>query len=376
MSYQPLNGLKVLDFSTLLPGPMASLILAEAGAEVLKIERPGTGEELRQYQPKWGREAVTFALLNRGKYSLALNLKNRNNLQLIKPLIEEADVLIEQFRPGVMDRLGLGYQAVSQINEKIIYCSITGYGQTGPKSDMAAHDLNYIADTGLLALSRGADTAPTVPPALIADIAGGTYPAVINILLALINRHQNDIGAHLDIAMTDHLFALSYWAIGEGAATGSWPENGAALLTGGSPRYQLYQTEDGQILACAALEQKFWDRFCELIELDPALRDDAANGQATRNAVKTIIATRPAREWQRLFFGEDCCCNIVRTLPEALQDQHYRSRGLFDQLLENEDGAAIPAMVVPVAGQFRGDPDEPKSAPALGGHNDTILKRT
>ena len=375
MNAQPLSGLKVLDFSTLLPGPLAGLILAEAGAQVLKIERPVHGEDMRAYTPKWGRDAVNFALLNRGKYSLALNLKDRNSLSLIRPLIEEADILIEQFRPGVMDRLGLGYEALARINPKLIYCSITGYGQNGPKSDVAAHDLNYIADTGLLSLSHGTAEQPVLPPALIADIAGGSYPAVINILLAILQRNQTGQGARIDIAMTDNLFTLMFAAFGQGAASGTWPENGAGLLTGGSPRYQLYATADGAFVACGALEQKFWDRFCVLIELDDSLRDDQRDPAATLAEVRRLIADKPARAWQRKFFGEDCCCNIVRSLPEALQDQHFIARGLFDPLLENQDGDAIPALVVPVSPQFRGDPDTPKQAPALGSHNDTLLNK-
>ena len=179
---QPLSGVKVLDFSTLLPGPLAGLILAEAGAEVIKIERPGYGEEMRRYEPRWGRDSVNFALLNRGKKSLAIDLKDERSLAMLRPLLAEADVLIEQFRPGVMDRLGLGYDAVSRLNPRIVYCSITGYGADGPKSDVAGHDLNYIGDTGLLALSMGTDSQPTVPPVLAADLAGGSYPAVVNIL--------------------------------------------------------------------------------------------------------------------------------------------------------------------------------------------------
>jgi len=167
---------------------------------------------------------------------------------------------------------------------------------------------------------------------------------------------------------------LSYWAIGKGAVTGVWPENGADTFTGGSPRYQLYPTQDQRILACAALEQKFWDRFCELIDLPENLRDDKIDPIATRNAIRDIIGQKPTRDWQKLFYSEDCCCNIVRTLYEALQDQHYRTRGLFDHLLENSQGDTLPALVVPVVSQFRDHPDRPKSAPALGSHNDSILK--
>ncbi|HFC05428.1 MAG TPA: CoA transferase, partial [Rhizobiales bacterium] len=181
---QPLDNIKVLDFSTLLPGPLAGLVLAEAGAQVIKVERPGFGEEMRHYPPKWGDQSANFALLNRGKKSLTVDLKDKLQIEQLKPLICEADILLEQFRPGVMARLGLDYETVKGWNPGLIYCSITGYGQSGPKAQLAGHDLNYIGDTGLLDLSMGPADKPTIPPALIADIGGGTYPALVNILLA------------------------------------------------------------------------------------------------------------------------------------------------------------------------------------------------
>ena len=372
---QPLSGIKVLDFTTLLPGPMAALILAESGADVLKIERPEVGEEMRHYQPKWGRDPVSFALLNRGKKSLAIDLKDRNSSKILESLIEEADVLIEQFRPGVMDRLGLSYEALSRINPKLIYCSITGYGATGPKADVAGHDLNYIGDTGLLSLSLGPKDNPVVPPVLTADLAGGTYPAVVNILLALLLREKTGQGTHLDIAMTDNMFMLMTWAIGQGLIAGDWPQSGEALLTGGTARYQIYPTSDGRFVAAAPIEQKFWVRFCELIALPEALRDDTKDTDATLREVRRIIASRPADDWRRIFYREDCCCSIVQTLPEALADPHFLERGLFDYVLENEEGDSIPATVVCVCPQFRDSPTVGASAPALGAHNDGILKK-
>lgn len=372
---QPLTGIKVLDFSTLLPGPMASLVLAEAGADVLKIERPGFGEEMRLNSRKWGREAVSFALLNRGKKSLAIDLKDRKSLNLMQPLIEEADVLIEQFRPGVMERLGLGYDALSRINPRLIYCSITGYGASGPKSDVAGHDLNYIGDTGLLSLSMGPDEAPVVPPVLAADLAGGTYPAIVNILLALLQREKTGEGTHLDIAMTDNLFMLMTWAIGQGLVSGEWPESGRELLTGGTARYQIYRTQDGRYVAAAPIEQKFWETFCDLIALPEPLRDDTRDPGATLAEARRIIASKPSDEWKRIFFHQDCCCSIVQTLKEALSDPHFLERGLFDFVLENEEGDSLPATVVCVSPQFRAPITEAKSAPALGSHNDGILMK-
>lgn len=369
---QPLSGARVLDFSTLLPGPMAGLILAEAGADVIKIERPG-GEEMRRYTPRWGREALNFTLLNRGKKSLAIDLKDPEAVNRLTPLIKDADVLIEQFRPGVMARLGLDYEAVSAINPAIVYCSITGYGATGPKADVAGHDLNYIGDTGLLALSMGPDDTPTVPPALIADLAGGTYPAVVNILLALLKRQQTGRGSRLDIAMTDNMFMLAYWAVGQGALGSDWPANGQALLTGGSPRYQIYPTRDGHHVAVAALEQKFWKRFCELIGLDGPLRADADDPAATLAGVAERIASGDAGMWRAAFEGEDCCCSVVQSLEEAFADPHFRERGLFDHKIENEDGDRLPAVAIPVAPAFRGDAAEPRRAPHLGADNASLI---
>ncbi len=213
----PLEGVLVLDFSTLLPGPMASLFLAEAGAEVIKVERPGQGEEMRVYQPRWGVSSVNFAILNRGKKSLALDLKDPADKAKIMPLIEKADVVIEQFRPGVMARLGLDYDTVAAINPGVV-CSITGYGQDGPKRDVAGHDLNYLGDTGMLALSMGTAETPVIPPALIADIAGGAYPAMMNILLALREKDRTGKGINIDVSMADK--SVPVHVLGHGQCAG------------------------------------------------------------------------------------------------------------------------------------------------------------
>ena len=350
---QPLVGIKVVDFSTLLPGPLASLILLEAGAEVLKIERPGAGDELRGHEPRLGEAGAAFALLNRGKRSIALDLKADGAKERLMPVLRPADVVIEQFRPGVMARLGLGYEALAAINPRLIYCSITGYGQSGPKAQIAAHDLNYLAETGLLHLAAGPDGAPVVPPALIADIAGGSYPAALNILLALRARDATGRGCHLDIAMTDHLFPLMWWALGQGFAAGRWPRPGAELLTGGSPRFQVYPTADRRFLAAAPLEQRFWARFVEIIGLEPRYRDDRRDPAATTARIGEIIRGHHAAHWQTRFAGEDVCCNVVASLEEAVRDPHFVARGLFAGVLERGVGRSIPALPVPLAPVFR-----------------------
>lgn len=363
---QPLSGVLVLDFTTLLPGPLATLLLAEAGAEVIKIERRG-GEDMRHYEPRFDGESAMFALLNRGKQSLVLDLKSAPDRDKLTPLIKRADVLVEQFRPGVMARLGLGYEAVRAINPKLVYCSITGYGQIGPRAGEAGHDLNYIGYTGLLALNPGPLDRPVVPPALIADIAGGTLPAMMNILLGLRQRDQSGQGCHLDIAMTDAMFTFASHALASGQATGKFPGMGGARLTGGSPRYQLYPTRDGKLVCCAALEQRFWEPFTAAIGLAPHFVDDGRDPAGTKAAVAAIIASKTAEEWRPIFAARDCCVTIMATLEEALRDPHFVERGLFVHQVAGLSGATMPALPVPIDPQFRDDASAVKSVPRLGG---------
>jgi crotonobetainyl-CoA:carnitine CoA-transferase CaiB-like acyl-CoA transferase len=363
----PLAGIRVLDFTSLLPGPLATLLLAEAGAEVVKIERLGGGDEMRSYTPKLGADSVNFALLNRGKHSIAIDLKDPEALERLMVLVQDADVLVEQFRPGVMDRLGLGYETLRAVNPGLIYCSITGYGQSGPRAGLAGHDLNYVAETGLLDLAASADGAPVVPAALVADIGGGSYPAVINILLALLQRGQTGEGAHLDIAMTDNVFPFLYWAIGNGETAGQWPNPGGELLSGGSPRYNLYETADRKFVAAAPLEQRFWQTFCDLLGLDETERDDSADPEATKRLVASRIREHSAEHWQERFAGHDVCCCVVRTIREALGDPHFRERGLFDRRVEGDRGT-IAALPMPLDPSLR-RPDEQLGYPRLGNAN-------
>src|SRR5215467_3655445 len=316
---QPLSGILVLDFTTLLPGPLATLMLAEAGAEVVKIERPG-GEELRRYPPYIDGESAVYALLNRGKKSVVLDLKTADDRARLAPLLARCDVVVEQFRPGTMARLGLGYEAVKAVNPRVVYCAITGYGQDGPRRNEAGHDLNYIAATGLLALSPGPGDRPTVPPALIGDIGGGAMPAVMNILLGLRRRDATGEGCFIDVAMTDAMFTFAWHALASGFAERRFPRPGAARLTGGSPRYQLYPTRDGRLVACAALEQKFWLAFTAATGLAAKLVDDRATPAATCAAVAAIIAAKDADHWRPLLAAADCCATIVASLAEAVAD--------------------------------------------------------
>ncbi len=369
----PLSGVRVLDFSTLLPGPLASLILAEAGAEVIKVERPGAGEDMRAYQPQIGGMGAGFALLNRGKRAIALDLRAPGAVQAILALAAEVDIVIEQFRPGVMSRLGLGFEEFRAANPKIIYCAITGYGQSGPKAQVAGHDLSYAAETGLLGISADSEGAPCIPPTLIADIGAGSYPAVVNILLALRQRDRSGEGCFIDIAMTDNLFTFMFWGLAMGHGAGNWPRAGKEQLTGGSPRYRIYRTADARFLAVAALEDKFWKTFCGLIELPADRADDSHDPAATIAAVQARVAARPAAHWEEKFQGVDVCCAVVRTLEEAVRDIHFRARGLFERKV-TLPGHVLPALPVPVVPSLRAGAAA-AAAPTVGADNAAIVPR-
>ncbi|WFS70122.1 CaiB/BaiF CoA-transferase family protein (plasmid) [Agrobacterium leguminum] len=360
----PLKDLLIVDFSTLLPGPLASLILAEAGARVIKIERPNVGDAMRFYEPVVDGESVQFAMLNRGKQSIVVDLKSPDSVEELWPLIEKADVLIEQFRPGVMERLGLGYETLAKRNPRLIYCSITGWGQTGPKANKAGHDLNFQAEAGLLGLSRDNNGAPVLPAFLAGDIAGGTLPAVINILLALRQRGTTGCGSHIDVAMSDNLFGYVSWGLSSGFSGRGWPLPGDDLTTGGSPRYQIFRTADDRFLAIAPIEDKFWAEFVEVIGLPAEFRGPDAPVRLTIEAIAECIGKKTAAEWSSAFDGRDVCCSIVSTLEEAVADRHVAARGLFCEKLET-GAVELPALPVVVAPIFRSKPER-TSAPRLG----------
>ena len=367
----PLSGVKVLDFSNLLPGPLATLILAEAGADVIKVERPSEGDEMRSYAPAFGDTGANFALLNRGKQSLCADLKDDGDRAHVQALARSADVLIEQFRPGVMDRLELGYAALSRDNPGLIYCSITGYGQTGAKAHKAGHDLNYLAETGLLGLTRGADGAPVLPPVLAADIGGGAYPAVINVLLALQRRMITGRGCHLDVSMCDNLFTFGYWGLGAGMATGQLAPTrrradhreahrvtrSIAAPTANTWRLRHSRNDSGR---CSATESG--SRRAD--------RDDAIDPETTRRKVAALIAARTANAWRQVFDGVDACVSVVASMEDATRDPAFVDRGLFARQVTAR-GHRMPALPVPLADALR-NPSAERASPALGPRGERV----
>ena len=358
----PLADIEVLDFSTLLPGPLATLILAEAGANVTKVERPGRGDEMRSYVPQLRRrERQLRAAQSRQAQHRDRSQGRRTRATSCAPLLERADVLVEQFRPGVMDRLGLGYEALSAINPGIVYCSLTGYGQDGPRAGTAAHDLNYVADTGLLDLWRGRRRAGAAARAgrrhRRRRLPGGDQrPARAR----RADAHRQ--GAHLDVAMADNVFPFLYWAMGTGSAAGRWPRRGADLSRA-ARRATVYRTADDRFVAAAPLEERFWAAFCELVEVDEALRDDARDPAADRRGDRERIAAHPAGTGGALRGRTSAARSSERA--GGVDDEHFRARGIFARRVSDGGGAAIPALPVPVADAFR-RPEDELGFPALG----------
>lgn len=357
-----LAGVRVLDLSTLLPGPLATLALADAGADVIKVEKPGAGDEVRSYSPRVGGASAVYALLNRGKRAFEVDLQDAADRARVQRLAARAQVVVEQFRPGVADRLGLGYPEVRDANPGVVYCSITGYGQTGEHSTRAGHDLNYLAQSGLLGVVTDATGAPTLPVSNLADIAGGSYPAVVNILLGLRASEATGLGCHLDISMTHNLQVLAFLQLAGRRGGDGWPRPGGQLTTGASPRYQVYRTADGRHLAVAALEQKFWLRFCEAVGLPTEDRHEAGREDHVVASVAERVAAHTAEHWRRVLAAEDTCATVVDTFAEAA------AAGLTDTGTDRRvagEGYDVTALHSPVAAPLR---DQVPSAdyPALG----------
>jgi crotonobetainyl-CoA:carnitine CoA-transferase CaiB-like acyl-CoA transferase len=326
-------------------------MLAEAGATVLKVERPGTGDIARLGAGP-GEENVDFAVLNRGKRSVTLDLKAPEGVAAARRLAVEADVVVEQFRPGVMERLGLGYDTLRAVNPRLIYCSITGFGQQGALAHRAGHDLNYAARAGLLDVVADSVGEPVLPPTQVADIGGGSFPAVLNILLALRQRDLTGEGSYLDISMMDNVFTWMRRPMARALSGGRPYPRGSLPNAGGWARYNIYATADGRHLSVAAIEEPFWQRLCELVGLPVELRPNDRSAEA-KERLKSLFAARTGAEWMRLFEGEDVCVELVLDASEAVQAARDAGSTAFDAELRMHAGMTLPALPVPVAASFR-----------------------
>lgn len=326
----PLSSLHVLDFTTLLPGPFATMLLADLGADVVRVEAPDRPDLARFLPPFDGDVSAWHSLLNRNKRSISLDLKQPAAVEVVKRLVQRYDIVVEQFRPGVMDRLGVGYETLRACNPRLIYCAITGYGQTGPYRDRAGHDLNFLALAGILSHTGRADSGPPGLGVQVADI-GGSFGAITGILATVIQRQFAGVGQMVDVSMFDLALAWNGLAAAEYLASDENPGYESGLLNGGT-LYDTYRTADGRYLAVASLEDKFWRGFCQAIErldlVDRGIFGPAAGQPGLKDEIAATIAQRTLAEWQAIFAPLDVCVEPVLTVEEALAHPHTAARGL------------------------------------------------
>jgi crotonobetainyl-CoA:carnitine CoA-transferase CaiB-like acyl-CoA transferase len=369
----PLAGIKVLDLSRLLPGPLSSLVLADLGAQVDKIEDAAGGDYLRVMPPSVsGPDAdptsSIFLALNRNKRSAVVDLKKPEARAAFLRLVRSYDVVLEQFRPGVLDRLGLSHATLREANPRLVVCALTGYGQTGPLAQRAGHDLNYIARAGVLGQQGPADRPPALPGFQLADVSGGLY-AVIGIMGALTERARTGEGSIVDVAMIETAmpFAIAGFGLAFGGRT---PARGAEALTGGIAPYQTYATKDGGAMALASLEPKFWMQFCAGIGRAPDMSDLVPGPHQVdlKAHLSEVFADKTREEWVAFAAERDCCLEPVLTAEEARNDPHLVARKMFFELAS--PWGPIPQMRTPLTSPDRAHTPPPKQ----GEHTDAILR--
>ena len=375
----PLSSLKILDFSTLLPGPFASMLLADMGADVVRVEAPDRPDMVRFLPPMDGDVSAWHGVLNRNKRSIALNLKQPEAINVVKRLVASDgggyDIVLEQFRPGVMDRLGIGYKALRAVNPGLIYCAITGYGQTGPYKQRAGHDNNYLALSGLMSHSGRRDQGPPPLGAQIADIGGGSFGAISGILAAVIHRQVAGEGQMVDISMLDMAIAWQAHVISNYLVGGEIPERESWALNGGS-FYDYYETADGRTLSVGSLEPKFWQGFCQAINrpdlIGRGLDQTPANQQAVKAEIGKEIGKRPLSYWQALFADKDVCVEPVLTIPEMLAYPQVQARNMVVDV-PKPDGTTQRQIASPFKFS-EGEAEYSWVGTAVGEHTDKILE--
>lgn len=328
----PLSNLKILDFTTLLPGPYATMILADMGADVLRIlsdAYPDMASFLPPFLPE-SDLSCNLAYLGRGKRCMHLNLKSAGAVAIVHKLIQKYDIVIEQFRPGVMAKVGLSYEDLKSVNPSLIYCSLTGYGQTGPLKGRAGHDINYLARSGLMDYSGGKDTGPCLNGMQIADVASGSNNSVIGILAAVIHRQETGQGQHIDISMTDGVMAFNSMMAATYLAGAPEPKREKELLNGGS-LYDFYKTKDGKYISFGALEAQFFTNFCRIIGREDLVPYGVMppNMEKVKNDVREIILQKTRDQWTEIFSQTDACVEPVLSLAEAIADENTQARQMI-----------------------------------------------
>ena len=367
----PLQGVRVLDLSRLLPGPYCSQMLADFGADVVKLEDVERGDYLRDFPPCGERWSVLYDSVNRNKRSITIDLKQEAGKAVFRDLVRQYDVLIEGFRPGVMDKLGLGYESLREINPRLIYCAITGYGQDGPYKFQGGHDINYLSFAGITGLFGEQDGKPAMGDIQIADIGGGALMAVIGILLALQARSVTGRGQFCDISMLDGVVSWLPFILAKFGA-GEKPVRGTGLLGGSYACYQIYPTADGRYLSLGALEEKFWVGFCRLIGREEYIdrqMDLAAQPEMIRS-LQEMFRQKSQIDWLDFFAGQDLCLSPVNELAQVLEDPQIRHRRMIVPMAEETSTlllTGIPIKLSDTPGQIQ------TGSPAQGEHTRQIL---
>ena len=371
----PLAGVVVLDLSKLLPGSLCGQMLADLGAEVIKVEDLEGGDAFRWARPRYKTLGCFFHMVNRNKRSIRLNLKSPAGREIMYRLTRRADVLLETLRPGAMERLGLGYEQLGGLNPRLIYCSLTGFGQDGPYRDQPSHDVNFLSISGILDLIGERDGWPSIPGVQMAGVGGGALSACIGILAALYQRQFSGRGRRLDVSILDGLTPFLSMAMAEYLASGQLPRRGESLVGGGYAFYNVYQTRDGKYLALGCLEEKFWSNFCRAIgreDLIPKQHLPPPEQQEVIAAVQKVFKERTREEWVDLLSGWDVCFSPVNTLAEALVDPQISHRGLWFRAQHPTDGD-VGQQGFPI--KFDGlRPGLRRPAPGYGEHTGEILR--
>lgn len=371
---KPLDNITVLDLTRLLPGAVATMMLGDFGAEIIKIEEPGIGDPARHSRAGIKQPGAYFLATNRNKRSVTINLKHERGREVFLKLVEKADALVEGFRPGVMDRLGVGYETLKALNPRLIYCAITGYGQDGPYRLRAGHDANYLSVAGLLGVNGPKEGAPTLSGVQLADLAGGSLHAVIGVLLALQARARTGVGQFVDVSMTDGSLSMMYVPFASFLANGAQPQRGNEGLSGRYACYQIYETKDGRYLSLGALEHKFWENACRVLG-----REDFIGKCFNDGAQEEMIAvfretfkTRTAAEWLAAFENVDTCVALVNDIAEMLEDPQIKHRGLIAEVEHPTEGRL--KQIAPTV-KLSATPGEIwLPPPRLGEHTREILK--
>jgi alpha-methylacyl-CoA racemase len=375
----PLAGLRVLDLSRLLPGGFCSLLLADLGAEVLKVEDTGMGDYVRWSPPyiegaENSARSALFLALNRNKRSIRLDLKSEGGREVLLALAREYDVLLESFRPGVLDRLGVGYERLAQENPGLVYCAITGYGQDGPKRDAAGHDMNYLALGGLLGLTGEPDGPPIQAAAQIADVGGGALTAAVGILAALRERERSGEGQLVDISMFDGALSFLAMTAAQTLLEGVMPRRGLLALSGLFACYRPYECKDGGWVACGALEPKFWQAWCRGVEREDLTEQQFATPSSEgHRAVEAVFRSRTRAQWEAFAAQHDCCLEPVLDLPQALDSELVRARQMVVEVAQ--PGASAPVQLLGLPIKLARTPGDPTRLPGpmLGEHTDEVL---